>query len=244
MHPHIYDAMKLSQASYDSVVHWPRGTAVTMAAVAIDAWHCRWDVCGCKHFHFCQKYCMRPQASAADWYPVLPSAASAADAFTDTSACVCGCVHVYRCVRKRTHVYTAMCWCIHVRERVHNASACVHRCVHGNSLIHTSLLHCLRRFLLLSPASGGREGEIRWLSHRCVERQVGQFSNWNLTCARCRVKQQLQRPTTERVLLADLHVELWSLFVTSGKLAGWSVYVYNTHPDFERGSYGEIFCVL
>jgi len=32
--------------------------------------------------------------------------------------------------------------------------------------------------------------------------------------------QQLQRPTAERVLLADLHAELWSLFVTSGKLAG------------------------
>jgi len=32
-------------------------------------------------------------------------------------------------------------------------------------------------------------------------------------------KQQLQRPTTERVLLADLHVELWSLLLL-GKLAG------------------------
>jgi len=32
------------------------------------------------------------------------------------------------------------------------------------------------------------------------------------------IKQQLQGPTTERVLLADLHVVLWSLFVTSGKL--------------------------
>ena len=40
-----------------------------------------------------------------------------ADAFTDASACVCGCVyvvHVYERVRKRTHVCAAMC----VRERV------------------------------------------------------------------------------------------------------------------------------
>jgi len=29
-----------------------------------------------------------------------------------------------------------------------------------------------------------------------------------------------RKPTTERVLLAYLDVELWSLFVTSGKLVG------------------------
>ena len=46
------------------------------------------------------------------------------------------------------------------------------------------------------------------------------------------VKKQLQMPTTEQVLLADLHAELRSLFFTSGKLAGGSLHVYNTHPDF------------
>jgi len=39
-------------------------------------------------------------------------------------------------------------------------------------------------------------------------------------------KQQLQKPTTERVLLADLHVEIWSL-------------LYNTHPDVERSNFGD-----
>ena len=34
------------------------------------------------------------------------------------------------------------------------------------------------------------------------------------------VKQQLQKLKTERVLLADLHAELRSRFVISGKLAG------------------------
>ena len=45
------------------------------------------------------------------------------------------------------------------------------------------------------------------------------------------------RPTTKPVFLADLHVVLWSLFVTSGKLPGWSVHLYNTHLNFERGNY-------
>jgi len=41
------------------------------------------------------------------------------------------------------------------------------------------------------------------------------------TCVHChRQATAIQRPTNEQVLLADLHVELWSLFVTSGKLAG------------------------
>jgi len=50
-----------------------------------------------------------------------------------------------------------------------------------------SLLCCLRRFLLLSPANGGREGERSWLSHRCLKRQVGLFGSWNLTwvCCQC-----------------------------------------------------------
>jgi len=62
---------------------------------------------------------------------------------------------------------------------------------------------------------------------RSLERQVGQW------CVRAvSVKKQLQMPTTERVLLADLHAELRSLFFTSGKLAGGSLHVYNTHPDF------------
>ena len=50
--------------------------------------------------------------------------------------------------------------------------------------------------------------------------------------------QQLQRLTTERVLLADLHVELWSLL---SLLRNWQPdqFVYNTHPNFETSKYGE-----
>ena len=49
--------------------------------------------------------------------------------------------------------------------------------------------------------------------------------------------QQLQRPTTERVLLADLHVELRSLSF----LGNWQAdqFVYNWHPNFERSNYRE-----
>ena len=52
-----------------------------------------------------------------------------------------------------------------------NASVCIHRSVHGN------VLRGLRRFLLLCLANGGREGDRSWLSHLCVERQVGQFGS-------------------------------------------------------------------
>ena len=72
------------------------------------------------------------------------------------------------------HMYTQLCAEAYMSV---NASACVHRRVRGNILVRTSLLHCLRHFLLLSPASGGREGEILWSSHRCLELQLGQFGN-------------------------------------------------------------------
>jgi len=87
-----------------------------------------------------------------------------------------------------------------------------------------------------SPGEQREEGESSWLSHRCLERQVAVET---LRVHAVSNKQQLQRPTTERVLLADLHVELWSLFVTSGKLAGRLVHACNMHPDFERGNCGE-----
>ena len=120
--------------------------------------------CGLKHFCFQQKYHTRPQA--------------AADVFTDTSACIFGPVHV-------VHIYglvcAAMCGLVLVCERIHDASVFVHRRVHGNVLVCTSLL----RFLLLSPANCGREGMSSWLSHRCLERHVGQWGSWNLTCAHC-----------------------------------------------------------
>jgi len=92
--------------------------------------------CGRKHFCFQQKYHTCPQA--------------AADVFTDTSACIFGPVHV-------VHIYglvcAAMCGLVLVCERIHNASVCVHRRVHGNVLVCTSLLRCLRRFPLLAVTS-------------------------------------------------------------------------------------------
>ena len=50
--------------------------------------------------------------------------------------------------------------------------------------------------------------------------------------------QQLQRPTTERVLLADFHVELRSLL---SLLGNWQPdqFVYNTRTNFERSNYAE-----
>ena len=193
-------------------------------AITTDARLCRWEMCGRNHFCCHQKYCTCPQASAEDRYPVLPSSASAADAFMGASPCVCG------CIRKRTHVCTAKCWRVCVR----NASVWVHRRIHGKFLVCTSLLRCLRRFLLLSPVNGGREEERSWLSHRCLERQVGQYGSWNLTCVRCQ-HQATARKAYNRVSAISWPL-LWTpvSYITSGKLAGWSVHVYNMHRLWER----------
>ena len=50
--------------------------------------------------------------------------------------------------------------------------------------------------------------------------------------------QQLQRPTTERVLLADLHVELRFLLSLLGNRQA-DQFVYNWHPNYERSNYRE-----
>ena len=108
-------------------------------------------------------------------------------------------------------------------------------------LVQSSLLRCLciQSFSITHPGER-REGMGEQLAVTAVPRT----SSWpirqlKLCLCAVSIKQQLQKPTTERVLLADLHVELWSLFVTSGKLADLSVHVYNMHPDFERGNCGE-----
>jgi len=154
-----------------------------------------------------------------------------ADTFTDASACVCGCVcvvHVYVCVRKHC--------------------TCAQQCVDPDAPINTSANDCLsaftdafaetfssphlccaacayNRFLITLPGgrrTAGGKGRAANCHTGSLERQVA-VETW---CVRAvSFKQQLQKPTTERVLLADLHVELWSLFVTSWKLTGWSVHV-------------------
>ena len=153
-----------------------------------------------------------------------------------TLARFCGCVrvvHVYGCLCKRKHAQQ----CADT-----DVSVCLPGCVCETfSSAHLCCTACAYNHFLLSPwrTARGGEGESSWLSHQCLECQ-SQCGSWNLTFVCCqRQATAIQRPTSEWVLLADLHVELQSLFVTSGKLAGWSVHVYNTHPDFERGNYGE-----
>jgi len=143
-------------------------------------------MCSCKHFCFRQKYCPRPQGSADDRYPVLPSAASAvrdimtykcpqlnatrmvafassadteymlADTFTDESACVCGCVCFVH-VYRCIRKHMHVCTAMCIRERV--------GVVHGSILVHTSLLcYCAySRFVSRRMAEGS------WLSHQCME---------------------------------------------------------------------------
>jgi len=113
------------------------------------------------------------------------------------------------------------------------------------SSTHLCCTSCAYNHVLISlpgvrwVANGGREWESSWLSHQCLERQVGQCCSWNLTCTRC----QRQTATAEAYNSASAITwpSRWTLvsFVTSGKLAGWSVHVYNMHPNFERGNCGE-----
>jgi len=81
-------------------------------------------------------------------------------------------------------------------------------------------------FLLLSLANSGQrtawgKGLSSWLSHRCLERQLGQCSSWNSTCA-ARCQRQATaiygglRMMNDRVLLVDHRVELQSLLSLLG----------------------------
>ena len=116
---------------------------MTAAANATDARSCRWDTCRRKHFRFRQKYRMSPQASAEDWYPILPSAASAAEQM---------CSHM----RQRAFVDVST---LSTFTNASTTHLCAFRRVHRNVLVCTSLLRCLCHLLLRSSANGGqREG--------------------------------------------------------------------------------------
>jgi len=83
-----------------------------------------------------------------------------------------------------------------------------------------------REQLTVTPVPRTSSGPMRRM--RQLKRRVRAVS----------LMQQLQRLTTERVLLADLQVELRSLL---SLLGNWQSdqFVYNTHPNFERSNYGE-----
>jgi len=91
------------------------------------------------------------------------------------------------------------------------ASANASMCVHGNVLVRTSLLRCCAYNRFLSTANG-REGRGEQLTVTPVPRTL----KWASAAVETRclptvsIKQQLQRPANERVLLADLQVELRS----------------------------------
>ena len=164
MHPHFYGAVKLLQASYDFI---SRSLITWHGRDHGGRRHCRWEV----------------------WTQAFLLPAEIPYASTGGSRCVHGHVSMHfrtrpRCphlwTRMRINVRTRTCLWTHSQRVV-----CVHRRVHGNVLVCTSLLRCLRRFPLLSPANCGREGKSSWLSHRCLERHVGQWGSWNLTCVHC-----------------------------------------------------------
>ena len=76
----------------------------------------------------------------------------------------------------------------------------------------------------------------RWRAH--ISAALRRMLQLKLETYAVSVMQQLKRSTTERVLLADLHVELRSLL---SLLGNWQAdqFVYNWHPNFEKSNYRE-----
>jgi len=119
-----------------------------------------------------------------------------------------------------------------------NAST-AHLCAFTDAFTKTSLpaqlccLDCLRRYSPQRTVEGsGREAgchtgaqNVKWANSAVETQRVRAIS----------IEQQLQRPATERVLLADLHVELRSLL---SLLRNWQADQFTCiirTPDFERG---------
>jgi len=120
---------------------------------------------------------------------------------------------------------------------------CVHLRMHSRkrSRLHISAampVHTIVSYYSPRRTAGskrGRKGESSWLSHRCIERQVGQCGSWNLTCAHCQHQAIATKAYNRASAISWLSRWTPVSFVTSGKLAGWSVHVYNTHPTL-RGN--------
>jgi len=165
-----------------------------LAAVAIDARHCRWDMCRRKHFHFYQRYRPHPQASAEDRYPILPLGAST---IRDTTT--------YKCLQLSARLRSRPPWTLSIslqtRSWTHrrafadastlstfmdasaNARTCAQQCadadvsanasvcVHGKVLVRMSLLHCLHmRSLPVTLPGEWREGRGEQLTVTPVPR--------------------------------------------------------------------------
>jgi len=129
---------------------------------------------------------------------------------------------------KRGHV------CESFREHV-----CVHSekhfCPHISAAlpVHTVVISY---YCPLRTAGGGRKGGEELAVTRVPRRSPG---SWNLTCVCCQCQATAKK--AYNLVSAISRLSRWTLvsFVTSGKLAGWSVPVYNTHPNFERGNCGD-----
>jgi len=208
-----------------------------VAAIAIDAHHCRCEMCRRKHFCFCQKY--RPQASAEDWYTVLPSAALAVG---DIMTYKCsqlktqGSVHVHKRDPKCTQIRSAMRW--RVRECV-----CVHSWAHSRKRPCPHISAVLAVHTIISPnyspwQTAGGKGRAADCHIGAQRIKVGQCGSWNLTWAHC------QRQTTVTKAYNSASATSWPScwtpvsfchFWETGRLISSRVYA----PDFERVNYGE-----
>ena len=124
-------------------------------------------------------------------------------AFTDTNSttnlcCECVCVHsqtqtqpqisavnVSVCIHRHKLIHTSLlhslrlCAFTDTNSTTNLCCECV--CVHSQTQTHPLISAAqpaqYDRFQLLSPTNGGREGKSSWLSHWCLEWQVGQCNS-------------------------------------------------------------------
>ena len=121
-------------------------------------------------------------------------------------------VHGHGYIRTRTHVHAAMCWC---REHICVCSR-THSRKRSRQHISAALpVRAIASYCSLWWMAGGKgraagchagAQNVKW-ANAAVE-------TWRVRTVS--IKQQLWKPTTEQVLLADCHVELQSLLSLPG----------------------------
>ena len=127
-------------------------------------------------------------------------------------------MHACMCSRDVLYVDMSMNAQVHIRERI---CKCICICIRSRtrsqicSRLHISVAlpaHTVVSYYSPRQATNGGGEQLAVTAVPRLERQVGQCAalaveTWLVHAVS--IKQQLQKPTTERMLLADLYTELW-----------------------------------
>ena len=144
-----------------------------VAAVVIDARHCRGEICRCKHFRFRQKYRLCPQATAGigiQFYRrrrqqstyICPQLNTRWRLRPPQTLSISLQTHSQTLRRAfadastlSTFIYASTNACTYAQQCA-DASANAFLCIHGNVVVRRSLLRCCAYNRFLSPVGGER----------------------------------------------------------------------------------------